>query len=223
MSLKQSLKRKLVAMKNKKRGVKIGKGAIVGYNSTFEGKNVIGKDSFFVGSIGYGSYIGRASRISATIGRYCSISEEVKTVSGNHPTRDFVSTHPSFFSTACQAGFTYVDGQKFNEYTYADDKKHPVVIGNDVWIGYGAMIMSGVTVGDGAVIAAGAVVTRDVSPYAIVGGVPAREIRKRFSDEDIKFLLELKWWKKPQEWIKENAPAFENIGELKKRIGESEK
>jgi len=79
-----------------------------------------------------------------------------------------------------------------------------IVIGNDVWIGYGVTIMSGVTIGDGAVIAANANVTRDVEPYSIVGGNPAKLIKKRFNNEDIEFLLSLKWWDWPTEKINKN-------------------
>ena len=91
------------------------------------------------------------------------------------------------------------------------------MIGNDVWIGYEAVIMQGVTIGDGATIGTRAVVTKDVPPYSIVGGVPARPIRKRFSDEVIAQLLEIKWWDWPDEKIKENIPAIRsgNIKELK--------
>ena len=78
--------------------------------------------------------------------------------------------------------------------TEAWDNKGDIIIGNDVWIGYDAVILAGVTIGDGAIIGTRAVVTKDVPPYTIVGGVPAKPIRKRFSDEDIALLLELKWW-----------------------------
>lgn len=79
-----------------------------------------------------------------------------------------------------------------------------ITIGNDVWIGYGSTIMSGVTIGDGAVIAANSNVVKDVEPYSIVGGNPAKLIKKRFSSEDIEFLLKLKWWNWPEEKIEEN-------------------
>ncbi len=86
--------------------------------------------------------------------------------------------------------------------------KGPVVIGNDVWIGLGAVILSGVTVGDGAIIAAGSVVTHDVPPYAIVGGIPAKVIRFRFSEQQIKKLLDISWWKWSDQKIAANIDLF---------------
>ena len=99
------------------------------------------------------------------------------------------------------------------------DNKGDIVIGNDVWIGFEAVILSGITIGDGAIIGARAVVTKDVPPYTIVGGVPARPIRKRFSDEKIESLLKLKWWDLPPQKVLErikfiqsgNLDALKNI------------
>ena len=88
------------------------------------------------------------------------------------------------------------------------DNKGDIVIGNDVWIGYEAVILAGVTVGDGAVIAARAVVTKDVPPYTIVGGVPARPIRRRFPEETVNQLLRLRWWDWPAGRIARNLPAI---------------
>ena len=85
-----------------------------------------------------------------------------------------------------------------------------IVIGNDVWIGYEALILAGVTVGDGAIIAAHAVVTKDVPPYTIVGGVPAKPIRKRFDDDTIAALEKLRWWDWDEERIRENLSAIQN-------------
>ena len=98
------------------------------------------------------------------------------------------------------------------------DNKGDIVIGNDVWIGYEAMILSGVTIGDGAIIGTRAVVTKDVPPYTIVGGVPARMIRKRFSDEDVKTLQEMKWWDWPVEKISSAIPFIQagDIDSLKR-------
>ena len=89
------------------------------------------------------------------------------------------------------------------------DNKGDIVIGNDVWIGYEAVILAGVTIGDGAVIGARAVVTKDVAPYTVVGGVPARSVKKRFSDGTIQRLLELRWWDWPEERIRENLEAIQ--------------
>lgn len=88
------------------------------------------------------------------------------------------------------------------------DNKGDIIIGNDVWIGYEAVILSGVTIGDGAIIGARAVVTRDVPPYTIVGGVPAKAIKKRFSEDTISSLLSLQWWDWSQEKIAENIAAI---------------
>ena len=97
------------------------------------------------------------------------------------------------------------------------DNKGDIVVGNDVWIGYEAVILSGVTIGDGAVIGARAVVTKDVPPYTIVGGVPAKPIKKRFSDESIKKLQSIRWWDWSKEKIAENITAIQsgNIEQLK--------
>ena len=206
--LKRTVKRIYYAAKNHGKNVKFATGVnIGGLKSEFEGNNRIGKNSFFAGKLGFGSYIGENAYIDARIGKYCSIAAGVKVVTGGHPTKNFVSTHPAFFSTKKQAGFTYVSEDLFVE-------ENPAIIGNDVWIGQGAMILSGVTVGDGAIIAAGAVVTKDVEPYSIVGGVSAKEIRKRFNDDEINFLLDIKWWDKPEKWIKENAEKFTDVKKL---------
>lgn len=104
---------------------------------------------------------------------------------------------------------------KFEDFHYLDSLKGiSVVIGSDVWIGARAAILEGVTIGDGAVVAAGAVATKDVPPYAIVGGVPAKIIKYRFDEETIKKLLELKWWDKDMDWIVEHACMFEKVENL---------
>lgn len=192
---------------------------IGGFHTVFEGNNVIGNNTVFAGMIGFGSYIGDDSDIEARIGRYCSISDHVRVVAGNHPTKKFVSTHPSFFSTRRQAGFTYVTKDKYDEIEYADRDAF-VVINNDVWIGSGAILLNGVTIGDGAVIAAGAVVTKNVQPYSIVGGVPAKKIGQRFSDEEIEKLIDFAWWNKSEKWIKNNAENFEDIEKFLRMIQE---
>lgn len=153
------------------------------------------------------TYISDNSRIVNTrIGNYCSIAPNVQCGGfGRHPSRTFVSTHPAFYSTLKQANMTYADKTYFNEF---DD---PVEIGNDVWVGLNAIIMGGIKIGHGAIIAGGAIVTKDVPPYAIVGGNPAKIIRYRFSEEEIENLLYLRWWDKDPEWIRKNFRFFHNI------------
>ena len=194
-------------------------GANVTLGSSFEGNNTINKKSTFHGELGYGSYIGSNCFIVAKVGRYCSISDFVSVAEGNHPTHDFVSTSPAFYARRHDSVRTYVDEDLFQEQNYAiPEKKISAIIGNDVWIGRNVLILQGIKIGDGAIIAAGSVVTKDVEPYSIVGGVPAKEIRKRFSEEEIKFLLKFEWWNKPLNWIKENAHHFSNIKEFMNKV-----
>ena len=163
----------------------------------FEGLNRIGKNSTVIDCcFGLASYCANDVCLYKTcIGRFCSIGPNVQVVRGQHPTGKFVSTHPVFFSTRKQIGFSFVRENKFQEFRYADvDKRYHVKIGNDVWIGQSAMIMEGVTIGDGAIIAAGAVVTKDVPSYAIVGGIPAKILKYRFDKERIGELCNKKWW-----------------------------
>jgi len=141
------------------------------------------------------SYIGRSSIFSNTnIGSFCSIGEYVICGLGSHPTH-FASTYPGFY-TKSASGASY-----FGYSTQYVDNLN-VLIGNDVWIGTRSIILGGITIGTGAVIAAGALVTRDVPPYAIVAGVPARIVKYRFEDHIIKSLLNSEWWKKDIELIK---------------------
>lgn len=197
----------------RKYNLEIGKKAYV-ENTNFEGYNLIcDKCKICNCHIGLLSYIGKGSELYRTkVGKYCSIGPGVKIVAGNHPTREYVSTHPVFYSKQKFAGMGFSDKQIFEEYSYADEqKKYWVEIGNDVWIGAGAAIINGCKIGDGAIVAAGAVVAKDVTPYTIVGGVPAREIRKRFTDEQIDFLLQFKWWERDITWLQENIEQFDDI------------
>lgn len=188
------------------------------YAIIMEGYNHIGTKSIVANtSLGTGSGISRDSIVEATkIGRYSSLAPELKIISGQHPTTEFVSTHPAFYSNRAQMGFTYVNTTTFEEFRYADrSNRYKVVIGNDVWIGSNVLIMEGINIGDGAIVAAGSVVTRNISPYAIVGGVPARVIGYRFATDDIDFLLKLKWWDKGEEWIRAHAQYFDDIKYLR--------
>lgn len=126
-----------------------------------------------------------------------------------HPSSVFVSSCPSFYSTFKQNGQTFVRKNKFEERLSIDG--YDAIIGNDVWIGSDVVIKGGVRIGDGAIVAMSSVVTKDVPPYAIVGGSPAHIIRLRFTPEQIKRLIEFKWWDKPDEWLYAHADEFENI------------
>ena len=134
------------------------------------------------------------------IGKFCSIACGAKFLfnSANHALRSLSNyTFPLFFEEW---------GLNKKNVASAWDNKGDIIIGNDVWIGYEAVIMAGVHIGDGAVIAARAVVTKDVPPYTIVGGTPARKIRMRFEEETIAKLQQIQWWNWPVEKIRRSLP-----------------
>jgi len=130
---------------------------------------------------------------SLKIGKFCSIAEGVNIFLGGEHRTDWVTTYP--FSVR----FPHLGPFSGHPATKGD-----VVIGNDVWIGFGATILSGITIGDGAVVAAQSLIGRDVRPYEIVGGNPAKRIRRRFDDDTVKKLLEIAWWYWDIEKIKSN-------------------
>ena len=192
----------------------------IGYHSIFEGMNQIHSNVWFYGYLGYSSYIGEHSSLSGEIGKFTSIAPYVRCNPGKHPyTYPFVSTAPCFFSLnsgLSQSSGTFATHQKFNELScFNEEKKYAIKIGNDCWIGEGAFIVGGVKISDGAVVLAHAVVTRDIPPYAIVGGVPAKILRYRYSQEDIEFLLKIKWWDNTPEWFKANWELLNDIAKLK--------
>ncbi len=140
------------------------------------------------------------------IGKFCSIgAETVFVMSGGNHRLDNVSTYPFGLM-----------GSGWEIVPYEPDLRGDIVVGNDVWIGFRATILGGVTVGDGAVIGAGAVVTSDVPPYAVVVGNPARVVRRRFDDETIDMLLKVRWWDWSPEKITQNvkilaSPSVERL------------
>ena len=135
---------------------------------------------------------GEVSIFYSQIGRYCSIANRVRINPGNHP-RDRVTQHHMTYRRV-QFGLDNEDDEEF----FAWRRAHPCIIGHDVWIGHAAVILPGVRIGTGAVVGASAVVTRDVEPYQVVAGVPARPLRFRFSEDVIARILQSKWW----EWTR---------------------
>lgn len=182
--------------------------------SQFEGRNLvypmttIGKSE-----IGFATYISSSCSFYKTkIGRYCSIGANVKVIAGNHPTSKYISSHPIFYNNKGFSGLYYESGNLFNEYSYTNENESFLCeIGNDVWIGESVKILNGICIGDGAIIGTGSVVTKHIPPYSIVGGVPAKLIRYRFTEEEINYLLKLKWWNKDEDWIRYNINLFSDV------------
>lgn len=147
-------------------------------------------------TIGYRSYANYTIiRELTTIGRYCSIGRRCTIGAPQHPV-DWITTHSIASSDDYRAG----------DLPNRQDQKKRTVLGNDVWIGDNVVVIEGVTIGDGAVVGAGAVVTRDVAPYTIVAGVPARLIRPRFAPDVVAELLALRWWQYDESILK-GAPV----------------
>lgn len=185
------------------RNVKLGKKVYVGVGA------VLAADS--VGDCTYINDYCLIDKNVKSIGKFCSIAYNTRIGLGGHPT-DWVSSHPFAYHKKY--------GYRTNDIPFSDDSSNlKTVIGNDVWIGANATILAGVTVGDGAIIGAHSLVTKDVAPYSIVVGAPARHSRYRLEEEQRNALLEMKWWDWPKEKIQANIELFSNpeklINELK--------
>ena len=161
------------------------------------------KSNVKLSSIDAYSYIGNDTDVEcADIGKFCSIADHCRIGMGGHKL-NMLSTSPIFTEVVNGTKTQWVD----KDVHAAEEKR--AVLGNDVWVGSHVLINSGVTIGDGAVIGAGAVVVKDVPPYAVVGGVPAKVIRYRFSDEIIAKLKELQWWNLPEKKLRTNIALFQ--------------
>jgi acetyltransferase-like isoleucine patch superfamily enzyme len=152
-------------------------------NVTFEGKNAVSDRCNFSGKIkiGFATTLGQNNFFAGDIdiGKYCQIGADVAIHTTNHPV--------SYMST-------YINKNLFNGELVTLKENNKTIIGNDVWIGHNVIILGNVKIGNGAILAAGSIVTKDIAPYSIVVGVPAKQIKKRFSDEVIKEIEALKWW-----------------------------
>lgn len=161
-----------------------------------------------VGAYSYCSY--DCNIIYARIGRFCSLANEVIIGGDEHP-MDWLSTSP-VFQDVKHSG----PSKKFARHTLPAAKL--TTIGNDVWIADRVIVKQGVTVGDGAVIGAGAVVTKDVPPYAVVAGVPAKVLKYRFDEDTIRDLLEIRWWDLPESEITKYSECIMNVNKFVKQV-----
>ncbi len=173
------------------------------YSSVHQKARIHRGAKIFNSSIANYSYVTRGSSlIYASVGKFCSIGHGSCIGLGNHNIKR-LSTSPIFTEKKNAVGQRWTN----NTIEYPFKK---VIIGNDVWIGSRAMIMGGVIIGDGAVVAAGAIVTKNVPPYAVVAGIPAKIIKYRFSEDTIQKLIKLKWWNSEDEILKGKIHIFQN-------------
>lgn len=178
------------------------------------GKNFLDRNVYLTNvSLGFGSYIGRNSKASnMRVGKYTSIGCDFRTVLGAHPLNTYVSTHPGFYRKDSIFPASYAKENSFDENVFLDKENgYQIEIGNDVWIGASVLILQGVKIGDGACIGAGSLVTKDVEPYAIYAGVPAKKIKMRFSNEEIDRLQKIRWFDKDEDWIMKHIDEFSDI------------
>ena len=200
LSLRRRAKKAVISL-----GCIVNKGTAVGeYSSIYKGGYrdcVIGRYSYIID--------GNFER--AKIGNFTSIGSDVQIVFATHPT-NLVSTYPGFYSSLKSKRMrSFNVDEKIKEFLLIDN--YSAIIGNDVWIGNNVLIKGGVRIGDGAIIAMGAVVSKDVPPYAIVGGVPAQVIKYRFEKEIVDKLLKIQWWNWSDDELVKNSGYFGNIDE----------
>ena len=182
-------------------------------STEFESPNFAGYGTCITRSeVGKYSYLGNNCNFDQVkIGRFCSIGDNVQVIAAQHPSTGFVSTSPVFYDRHSNVG-SFTSGQQlFDNYRYVSGTSYKVVIGNDVWIGSNSLIIGGVKIGTGAIIAASAVVTKDVEPFSIVGGVPAKFIKYRFEGKQINTIIQSEWWNQTDEWLSSHIETMKNI------------
>lgn len=215
---------KLIYFKAKNRGghVLLSWKSNILKGSKFEGYNKVWNGTTFGGYLGLCSYLGANCNIRAKVGRFTSIAYGCESITGIHTYKaPYVSTSPLFVSSRGQTGLTIVDKDLIDEMPQADKQNnYDVIIGNDCWIGYKVDIVSGVKIGDGAVVLSRAFVTKDVPPYAIVGGVPAKVIGFRYTTDQIQKLMEIKWWNFSLESIIKSKDLFLDIDKFINKFGD---
>jgi len=194
----------LIDLQIKNKTCKFYKGSNIS-NTIFGNYNVIFSNVLMDNcKLGDHSYIQKNSSIfNAEIGKFCSIASNVSIGPGIHKT-DGISTHPVFYLSNTPLVKKYSNRDVF-------ESSKRTVIGHDVWIGEKSIVLDGVEIGTGAIIAAGSVVTKNVDPYAIVGGVPAKLLKFRFTENEIEAILYSEWWNQSDEWLQNNYLAFNNI------------
>ena len=184
----------------------------------FEGNNFVGYNSDVRGaSIGRGTYIGARAKLACSmIGRFNSIGHNVHCVLSDHPLGENVSTHPAFYNPRHplmrRLGLAFEVEKAFNPGPAG------IVIENDVWIGDDVKIFAGVNIGNGSVVGVGSIVTKDVPPYSIVAGVPARVLRYRFALNEIRILQSLQWWNWSCTELSERAGELASIKNFSNEI-----
>ena len=153
----------------------------------------------------YSYVVNDSDIIYARIGKFCSIAAHTRINPGNHPMQRASQAHFTYRAS------TYFPGEADEEAFFDTRRAAGVIIGHDVWIGHGAIVLPGRTIGHGAVIAAGAIVTKDVEPYAIVGGNPARPLKRRFAPDIAARLEALAWWDWDHERLRAALPDFREL------------